>query len=257
MGLGSILKGGLKWLGGLSGNPIVAGIGTGLELLGAGKSLLQGQGPGPYQQSYAQLKGAFRAADEAGLHRLAVAGSPAGYSPAPSSAAEGLLQAGAQLRAGPSAKEKELIDAQIEEARSRTALNNANARRAFLGPQPGLGGYSPRLADIVSAHRDRLGGPRGVRVEPEADVPMFGTSTIGDDTMVMPSEESFSVGIDELLAGALIYGPQWLAAQVRKFGEATREKGERMAEPRGRSEARRSASERERRAQQSPYLFGP
>lgn len=237
-------------IGGFLGGPIPGLIGTGLELLGGAKSLAQGSPPGPGKQSYQQLMGAFKAADQAGLHRLAVAGSPAGYSPAPQSQAEGLLSAGAALRNRPSAKENELIEAQIEEARSRTALNNANARRAMDGPQPGLGGYSPRLSDLLSAHRDRVGGPRGVRVEPEADVPLTGTSNAGKTPMVMPSEEAFSVGIDELLVGALIYGPQWLASQVRRLGDQYGS----GPEPKSREGARRRASEANRRANESPYL---
>lgn len=253
MGLGSIFKKvGGAIIGGLTGNPL-ATIGTGLELLGGAKKVFDGDGPNPNQQAYGQLKGAFRAADEAGLHRLAVAGSPAGYSPVPSQAADGLMQAGQALRSQSNAKkEAELLDAQIEEARSRTALNNANAKRAFLGPQPGLGGFTgSRISDIVSAHRDRLGGPRGVKVEPERDVPLTGSVGMGDTTVVSPSEDAFSVGLDELIAGALIYGPQWLTAQIRRLGAQGRD----GPEPPSRAGARDRSRGRERKAQQSPYLF--
>lgn len=254
MGLGSIFKKvGGAIVGGLTGNPL-ATIGTGLELLGAGKKVFGGDGPGPQAQSYQQLKGAFRAADEAGLHRLAVAGSPAGYSPVPAQAADGLMQAGQALRGhGLQAKEKELIDAQIAEARSRTALNNANSKRALMGPQPGLGGHTAgTISDLVSAHRDQVGGPRPFKVEPARDVPLTGRTGIGDTSVVAPSEDAFSVGVDELVAGALIYGPQWLTAQIRKLGEKARAAG---TEPRDRQEARRRSQTRERDAQQSDYLF--
>lgn len=250
--LSSLSKVATKALG-IAGGPIGQAVGLGLEFAGGLKDAF-GRGPtsyGPGKQSYSQLMGAFKAADRAGLHRLAVAGSPAGYSPAPMSEANGLLTAGQALRAGPSAKERELIDAQIEEARSRTILNQANARRAMLGPQPGLGGASSRLIDALSAHTDRQGGARGVEVVPERDVPLTNTVNAGRAAMNAPNEEAFSVGADELLIGMLVYGPQYAARAVRWLAENTPE----YKEPRSRDSARRSSSSRNRRAQQSDYLF--
>lgn len=208
-----------------------------------------------------QLVGAFQAADKYGLHRLAVAGSPAGYSPAPTVTRRGFAEAGQAIRdyglhrenKAMAAKEKELIDAQIEETRSRTMLNNANSRRAFIGPQPGLGDITSRLGEAF----DRLsnGGSRTIRREPEADLPATSTVTLGPVSGRGPNAEAFEIGLSELIAGALIYGPQWLAKGAQLLGNVNREnfKGK---EPKTREGARRSSSERERRAQQSPYLFG-
>lgn len=238
---------GLSWLGG--GSAAAKGFGT---VLSTAAPFLNSKGPSPHGQAYGQLAGAFKAADDHGLHRLAVAGSPAGYSPAPSNAAEGLLQAGQMIGQGRSKKEDQLLDAQIAEARSRTVLNEANARRALAGPQPGLGGPSSRLQDLLSVHLDRAGGDREVRVVPETDKPLTGTTNVGDVTMVSPEEEAFSVGLDELLVGALIYGPQWLHEQTQRLGRRSREGA---TETPGRDAARRSAQERNRRANQSDYLF--
>lgn len=212
-GIGSVAKS----VGGFLGGPVPGMIGTGLELLGAGKQVFGSGAPGPGRQSYDQLMGAFRAADQAGLHRLAVAGSPAGYSPAPMSEAQGLMAAGASLRNRPSAKEKELLDAQIEEARSRTILNQANARRAVMGPQPGLGGVSGSTGNLLAALDAAAGGgTRGVRNEPEAQLPARQRVTLGNLTGVGPNSEAFEVGVSELIAGMLIYGPQWLNSLNRE-----------------------------------------
>lgn len=195
-------------------------IGAGLEIAGGLKNLFGKSGPSPWEQSFNSLKGAFEAADQFGIHRLAVAGSPAGYSPVPSMAAEGAMQAGqaltdyAQSKGDKSIqrKQEQLVDAQIQEARSRTILNQANARRAVSGPQPGLGQATNRIAEAL----DRLpdGGPRGVRDEPQPNLPARQKVTIGDKTAVGPNPEAFEVGISELIAGALIYGPQWLYDQM-------------------------------------------
>jgi hypothetical protein len=202
-------------IGKFLGGPIPGMIGTGLELFGAGKQLFGKGPPGPGGQAYQQLMGAAKAADKLGLHRLTVAGSPAGYSPAPMSQAEGLMAAGRGLRDRPSAKENDLLDAQIEEARSRTILNQANARRAMLGPQPGLGQASNRMVEAF----DRLasGGERAVSGEPERDQPATQTVTLGSSTARGPNPEAFEVGISELLAGALIYGPQWAYDRMQRL----------------------------------------
>lgn len=220
------LSSAIKSVGGFLTGGWPGAIGTGLELLGAGKQLFGRGEPGPGQQSYAQLMGAAKAADELGLHRSLVAGSPAGYSPAPMSQAQGLLNAGSALRQGrPSPKENELLDAQIEEARSRTILNNANAVRAFHGPQPGIGGNTTALGRAF----DRLanGGERGIRREPEPDMPATQTVTLGDRTARGPNPEAFEVGMSELIAGGLIYGSQWMIEELRRLEAANRPKHER------------------------------
>lgn len=170
----------------------------------------------PRDTALEQLRGAFTAADEAGLHRLAVAGSPAGYSPAPSYAAEGLMNAGqaiaryGEYREGRklARKNEELVDAQIAEVRSRTVLNEANARRALMVPQPGLGGAMPAIARAFD--NTARGKERPVSIEPERDMPATQTVTFGDQTGRGLNPEAFEVGISELLTGLAIYGPQWL-----------------------------------------------
>lgn len=237
-----LLSGFGKAIGGFLGGPIPGLIGTGLELLGAGKQLFGKGPPGPGAQAYQQLMGVARAADELGLHRLTVAGSPAGYSPAPMSQAEGLMAAGQSLRAGRlSPKENELIDAQIEEARSRTILNQANARRAFIGPQPGLGQVNAFGGEAF----DRLanGGDRSVSREPERDQPATQTVTFRDFTGRGPNPEAFEVGVSELLAGALVYGPQWLAeaiSNVDAAGKPRPNRGRSTARPQNRPVSRGS-----------------
>lgn len=218
-------------------------VGIGTVLSGLSGFFGGGGSVGPYKQAYHTLRGAFDAADKYGIHRLAVAGSPAGYSPVPSNEGEGLLRAGEALRSlGNRKKEEELIDAQIEEARSRTVLNTANARRAVSGPQPGLGGFTTRLQDLLSSHQVRDGSTsRPVRVEPEPDMPLFGTGSVGGTTMNIPNPDAWDLEWDAMLIGALVYGPQWLTAQLRRAGEAARAGA---TEPPGREAARRAARSR-------------
>lgn len=196
---------------GVAGGPVGQLVGGGLELASGLKSAF-GRGPktySPSEQAYGQLMGAFKAADKAGLHRLTVAGSPSGYSPVPQNESQGLLQAGQALRSmGDRKKENELIDAQIEEARSRTILNTANAKRAMSGPQPGLGGPTVGIKDALDRAPD--GSRRGVRVEPEPQLPARQKVTFGEHTSVGPNPEAFEIGLSELIAGILMHGPQWL-----------------------------------------------
>lgn len=194
---------------------ILETLGAATGVLGGLSKLLGGGGPNPKTQAYGQLKGAFQAADEAGLHRLAVAGSPAGYSPAPSSSAEGLLDVSNSLRQytqdklskATQRKADELVDAQIAEARSRTLLNEANTRRALAGPQPGLGGAVGTVRAFDDASN---GGARTVRVEPQPDLAGTQQVALGSQSARGPNPEAFEMGLSELAAGLLIYGPQWL-----------------------------------------------
>lgn len=251
-GFFSLIPKALSWLGG--GSAAAKGLGTALELGGAAHQIFgRPAGGGARGQAYDQLMGAFKAADDAGIHRLAVAGSPAGYSPAPSNAAEGLMAAGRALGNGPSKKEEQLLDAQIAETRSRTMLNEANYKRALSGPQAGLGGA--RNIDPLAAALDAAagGGPRGVRNEPEPNLPARQKVTLGNNDAVGPNPEAFEIGISELVAGGLIYGPQWLAnalqTQLRKIPQKPPTK------PKARERAGAAVSNRNRRAQQSDYLF--
>lgn len=241
--------------------PSLLKIGSVLSGLG---SAFGKDGPGPQQQAFGTLKGAIAAADKYGLHRSTVAGSPAGYSPVPSGQAEGLMRASQVLREANQGrgdrkirqKENELIDAQIEEARSRTILNEANARRAMSGPQPGLGGAAPRLQRVVEAFdQPYRGGTRGVRTEPEGDLPATQTVTLGPYGARGPFAEAFEVGISELIAGGLIYGPQWLAGALKDASREAQRRTPKVDEKGRRDAARERARERERRAQESDYLF--
>lgn len=208
MGLGGLFKIAKPFLPGLKE------VGLGLELIGAAKNVFGPKPPGPGRQSYEQLMGAFKAADEAGLHRLSVAGSPAGYSPAPSTAADGLLQAGQALQNTASQKKQDqLIDAQIAESRSRTILNEANSRRALAGPQPGLGSS---LGQVQAFDLAANGGARTVSVEPERDLPATQTVTLGNKTSRGLNPEAFEVGLSELIAGLLIHGPQWANSALKE-----------------------------------------
>lgn len=202
---------------------------VGSILSGIGGLFGRKRGPSPSEQAYGQLQGAFKAADEAGLHRLAVAGSPAGYSPAPQHDGEGVMALGnavreyAQDRTDKKTRQKQdaLIDAQIEEARSRTILNQANARRAVSGPQPGLG----QASNPVQEAFDRLSndGSRRINREPERDQPATQTVTLGRFTGRGPNPEAFEVGLSELAAGVLMYGPQYAAEWAREMGEPAAE----------------------------------
>lgn len=193
------------------GGPIPGLIGTGLELFGGAKGAFGRSQLGPGRTAYAQLMGAAKAADELGLHRSLVAGSPAGYSPAPMSQAEGALMAGQQLRqGGRDKKADELIDAQIEEARSRTVLNQANARRALSGPQPGLGGvggFASRVLNELSRHQGGDGGPRRIEVLPEDDKPLTDTVVAGGVPMRGLRDP---IDVSEIIGSLLWYGPQYI-----------------------------------------------
>lgn len=214
-----------KAIGTFLGGPIPGYIGTGLELLGGAKSLNE-RNLSPKDQAYGSLMGAFKAADQAGLHRLSVAGSPAGYSPAPMSEAQGLMNAGAMLRDRPSKKENELVDAQIQEARSRTMLNQANTRRALAGPQPGLGQDNP-LPGKNHDGAPNPNGDRGTRVEPFPDLPATQEVQLGPFKGVGPNPEAFEVGLSEFLTGVLLYGPQWAKQALDDFSRrsSSRKKG--------------------------------
>lgn len=209
--------------GGFLGDPL-GFLGGGLELLGAGKQLFGSGPPSAAEQSYGSLMGAFKAADEAGLHRLAVAGSPAGYSPAPMSEAQGIMDAGSRLREaslpkGPSqAKQNELIDAQIAEARSRTVLNEANAVRSASGMFGGGHGANRHVAASTIPALDRAlgGGERDTVVEPERNMPARTRVTLGEDDYVVPNPEAFETGLTEMMNGLLFMIPQFIAREARR-----------------------------------------
>ncbi len=148
-------------------------------------------------------------AKAAGIHPLAAIGAASGYtnpfqgsSPTGSAIGDGIA---ASRTSKLDSRQAKLIDAQILESQSRTILNQANAKRAL--PSPGLGG-GPLTA--FSTPRDG-GTGRGVRTEPEADLSGVQSVNLGKFTGWGPSSEAFEVGISEIVAGAAIYGPQWVA----------------------------------------------
>lgn len=246
LGLGALIGKGLSWLGG--GSAAAKGLGT---VATAVAPLFGKKGPSPQDQAYGQLAGAFKAADDYGLHRLAVAGSPAGYSPAPSNAAEGLLQAGQMMGQGMGKKQEELIDAQIEEARSRTLLNQANSRRALMGPQPGLGGVGGQTQQTLNRIEQFLAGgdTTGTR-EPFRNMPLGSTIRVGDKTYYYPNSEALETGLSELMAAGIILGPQVVldAMQNDTQAEINRSKYNRPSRPGSRPVSRpRSAGSSSRR----------
>lgn len=188
---------------------------AGAVVSGLGSIFGKKKGPSPYEQSYGSIAGAIEAGAKYGLHPLASIGGAQGYSPAPTESplddlGIALSRLGQQKQdAQTRAKERELIDAQIAEARSRTLLNVSNSRRGFTGPVPGVTGVTGGLEAFDSAPPG-ASQPRGVDVRPETAQPATQTVTFGDKTMRGPNPEAFEIGIGELLAGLSIYGPQWI-----------------------------------------------
>lgn len=186
-----------------------------------GKGGLFGPGGDPYGDLYKAQKVKYNVAREEGLHPLAVAGSPAGYAPAPMNTAQSAIDAGQAIASFGNKKqrekEQELIDAQIEEARSRTVLNQANARRALSGPQPGLGGTQGPGSEILSAlERVLAGGDLTGRREPYRNAPVGQTVRVGNQELKGINPDVFEVGLSELIAGAIMYGPQYLYGLLDK-----------------------------------------
>lgn len=97
------------------------------------------------------------------------------------------------------AKQMELIDAEIMEARSRTLLNQANVKR-LLGPSPAVSGAAGGLETLDN---------RPVKMDPARNLAARQQVTLGDSTATGLNPEAFEIGLSELVAGGLIYGPQW------------------------------------------------
>lgn len=91
------------------------------------------------QREFAQnsLRWNVQQARAEGLHPLVGAGQPgAQYQPSHASPMQGALEGVSQALASRAGQKKQdqLLEAQIEEAQSRTILNKANAQRAMIGP---------------------------------------------------------------------------------------------------------------------------
>lgn len=205
---------------------------AGLGLIGSvGSSLLGGifgkkkqKNDTAFQREFAQKGLGWKIQDgkKHGLHPLASIGGvgaqyqPTAGSPMADAAAgvgRGIETYAARRQDAPLAKKQaELIDAQIAESRSRTLLNASNARRPIYGPTPGVTGVTSGLEGMDPGE----GGTRPVRREPTPDMPARQKVSLGKDSAVGPNPEAFEVGISELLAGAAIYGPQWLAKKISR-----------------------------------------
>ena len=212
----------------------LATLATGTKVLGGlskifGKKKKQDPGATAFRAGI----GSIDAAIARGLHPSMGVGGAGGYSGPVSTAtaSEGLTQVGDAMQRHADRKgnqkldkkQSELMDAQIAESRSRTLLNAANSRRAIYGPSNNPTGTTGGIETV------RRGGPgldpgetgnRGHIVEPSRDAPGSQKVSIGNETMRGPNPDAFEVGLSELLAGAAIYGPQWLYKKGSKIADA-------------------------------------
>lgn len=215
-----------KAIGSIGG--FLSGLGPAAPLIGAGLDFLGGRADRRAQEQFARSGLGWRIEDGAryGLHPLASAGAAGGpqFQPVfvPGTYANAFGQtADNYANRGLQKKNAELMDAQIAEARSRTLLNLSNARRGDLATPSSVTGATGGIEQLLQAFDSRYGGgERGIRVEPQPDLPARQTVTLGKYSAVGPNPEAFEVGIGELIAGAAIYGPQWLNAWLRDKGAA-------------------------------------
>lgn len=151
-----------------------------------------------------EMRAKIETGKEFGLHPLAAIGAQtSGYAgnylgDALGDAAGALGEGYAKARDPLSKKQGELIDAQVEEARSRTLLNKAEAAsriRASMDPHgPGSGPQAPGIQRTPLIQRvDSPDGKHGYGLNPDA----------------------FEIGLGELLTGLVFYGPQF----VYQWGE--------------------------------------
>lgn len=210
---------------GVHAQAIAAGIGAFGNLAGGLLGRRKGKSPGD------AIRSSVKAARQLGLHPLSVLGSGATYAPVGSmgnssflaDAADNIGQgfreavenrerrradaAEAQSASAFQAKQTELIDAQIEEARSRTFLNAANAKR-LLGPvMPRVSGDRGGLEKLGAS--GTLDG-RPIRMEPASNMPARQKVQLGNVGATSLNPDAFEVGVSELAAGLMIMGPQWL-----------------------------------------------
>lgn len=185
------------------------------------------------------LRGAINEGRRHGLHPLASIGAAqSGYSPITtgSTIGDGISALGSAVAQGGealagkklAAKQEELLEAEITEAQSRTLLNNVNARRAALEPSipTGSQGGMPSIYVTLPGGRDpgKSGKDRGIDRRPTPDQGATQNVSFGNFTGVGPNPEAFEVGLSELAAGALIYGPQWLYDKALEQYARTRER---------------------------------
>lgn len=149
----------------------------------------------------------IRQGRKAGLHPLAmVGGAGAQYTPVQgdtshtASAAETVRgYVTSKLDKQIQRKNIDLIDAQIAEARSRTLINLGNARRA-----------SATMPALTGAAGQKPGDERQTVLEPHRDTPAGTTVDLGGMKAKGLNPDAFEVGLSELVAGLVMYGPQWI-----------------------------------------------
>lgn len=186
------------------------------------------------------LKAQVRAGAKVGLHPLASIGGNFGYSD-PASVLGEIARGGSQIadrledlersrKAEAGDKEDRsrlralaeaqiaLTEAEIAEARSRTLLNQANAKRVLVGPRlldNGTHG-GMEMQDRTAREGKALDG-RKVKMDPVRDAPLHTQSTTpGGDTYYLPNPDLFEVGINEIIGGGLWLLPQWLQKQLSR-----------------------------------------
>lgn len=229
-------------------DPFVTGglIGAGSDLLGGimGRNSAKAMAGTYWAKEKRFIRRRARDARAAGIHPLAALGATASYGPAQGGDGgfgDSIGRAGGAIADAYAAKEAykrdaplrnkemELLDAQILESRSRTMLNAANARRPIYGPRPKITGVTSGLEGLDPGE---TGKPRGERVEPTPNLGARQKVSLGGSTATGPNPEAFEVGLSELIAGAMIYGPQWAADHLREYAE---EVSKRRPPPRSRA----------------------
>lgn len=201
-----------------------------------------------YQREFAQHGIRWRVADAkaAGIHPLAALGSPgAQYQPSNATPwADAARSIGEQLQQRTqgktdkalAAKQGELLDAQVAEARSRTLLNETNALRAM--PRPGVAVRRPASQDDPYEMRQENALIK-VRLE-------------NGEVITMPNPDVYEIGPAELVTGrGIIEGARQVdrakkrAAKVaprqvkRRGGHATSSAPSSSSSPGSRSRAQR------------------
>lgn len=212
---------------------VAAGIGA-AGAIGGGLLSKKKAGPGVFTT----LKRQADFADKYGLHRLSVIGSNPGYGGVSSpdilgqSITEGANALAGGIEAAGAAKRDKKLDqiaaeqlelqklrtaAEVAEARSRTLFNEANTKKLIEGPTPSVNGTHGGIEGLTRG--GTLDG-RTIVQEPARDLAARQKVTLGNRTAIGPNPEAFEVGLSELIAGTLVYGPQWAAQALR---EANRE----------------------------------
>ena len=168
-------------------DPFVTG-----SLISAGSSLLGGIFGSKSQKNAAarEMDQKIQTGKKYGLHAsTSIGAQTSGYQPVMNQAftSAGRSIQGLAARADAKAdraredRGKELLDAQIAEAQSRTILNKANAQRALVGPGAPTDPYAPRKANALIS----------VKLE-------------NGDTVLVPNPDVYEISPTELATGRLV-----------------------------------------------------